>query len=92
MGKKCLLILLLSILLLPFASVSEAQAQKQGASFERTFNDEQLSNVLKQVEKVYGCKIIFSYEDISQLKVNRKVNASNLAQAMSQVCDGLPVT
>ena len=53
---------------LPFASRQRSSGAKAGASFERTFNDEQLSNVLKQVEKVYGCKIIFSYEDISQLK------------------------
>lgn len=91
MGKKCLFILSLFVLLLLSASGNEALAQKQETSFYRTFKGEQLSSVLKQVEKVYGCKIVFSYEDISQLKVNRKVDASNLAQTMSQVCDGLPV-
>ncbi len=67
-------------------------AQKHQTKYEQVINSKPLTAVLKQLEKKFGTKIVFSYESLDRYKVNAKVNADNVTDALMQVLNGLPVT
>ena len=69
-----------------------AVAQTSNVKYEQVINSKPLTTVLKQLEERFNTKIVFSYEDLASYKVNAKVKANNLTDALNQVLAGLPVS
>ncbi|MGM9699534.1 MAG: SusC/RagA family TonB-linked outer membrane protein [Prevotella sp.] len=92
MSRKKLLILSFLIMLLPGITSSGVFAQGGKAKYEKVINGQSLTSVLKQLEEKFSTKIVFSYEDLGTYKVNARVNANNIEEALKQVLKGLPVT
>lgn len=92
MSKKKLLILSFFVMLLPGIMQISANAQGSNAKYEKVISGQSLTSVLKQLEEKFSTKIVFSYEDLGTYKVNAKVNARNVEEALKQVLAGLPVT
>ena len=92
MSKKKLLILSFLIMLLPAMASSGMYAQGSKAKYEKVISGQSLTSVLKQLEEKFSTKIVFSYEDLGTYKVNARVNANNIDEALKQVLKNLPVT
>lgn len=93
MGIKKVIILATLLLLPPSLTGNAAVfAQQQGKLYERVISNESLPNVLKQLEKQFSTHIAFTYADLSEMKVNAKINAKTIDEALLQVLQGLPVS
>ena len=93
MGIKKVIILATLLLLPPSLTGNAAVfAQQQGKLYERVIGNESLPNVLKQLEKQFSTHIAFTYADLSEMKVNAKINAKTIDEALLQVLQGLPVS
>ena len=92
MRKKKLLFSTCLALMLSGYNSTYAIAQTNGAKYEQVINSKPLTTVLKQLEERFNTKIVFSYEDLASYKVNAKVKANNLTDALNQVLAGLPVS
>lgn len=92
MRKKRLLFSTCLALMLSGYNGTYAIAQTNGVKYEQVINSKPLTTVLKQLEERFNTKIVFSYEDLASYKVNAKVKANNLTDALNQVLAGLPVS
>ena len=92
MRKKRLLFSTCLALILSGYNGTYAIAQTNGVKYEQVINSKPLTTVLKQLEERFNTKIVFSYEDLASYKVNAKVKANNLTDALNQVLAGLPVS
>lgn len=93
MRKTKLLLLSLILVVLPgLTCLTTASAQRSKAKYERVFNAQPLTSVLKQLEETFSKKIIFSYEDLASFRVNGKISAGSVDEALKQALAGLPVT
>ncbi len=90
--KKVILLATLSLLPPALTDNAAVFAQQQGKFYERVISNESLPNVLKQLEKQFSTQIAFTYADLSEMKVNAKVNAKTIDEALMQVLQGLPVS
>ena len=92
MRKKRLLFSTCLALMLSSYNGTYAIAQTNGVKYEQVINSKPLTTVLKQLEERFNTKIVFSYEDLASYKVNAKVKANNLTDALNQVLAELPVS
>lgn len=92
MRKKRLLFSTCLALMLSSYNGTYAIAQTNGVKYEQVINSKPLTTVLKQLEERFNTKIVFSYEDLASYKVNAKIKANNLTDALNQVLAGLPVS
>jgi len=92
MRKKRLLFSTCLALLMSGYTGEYAVAQTNGAKYEQVISSRPLTSVLKELEERFNTKIIFSYEDLEAYKVNAKVKATSVVDALKQVLAGLPVT
>ena len=92
MRKKRLLFSTCLALMLSGYNGTYAIAQTNGVKYEQVINSKPLTTVLKQLEERFNTKIVFSYEDLASYKVNAKVKANNLTDALNQVLAELPVS
>ena len=92
MRKKRILLSTCLALMLSSYNGTYAIAQTNGVKYEQVINSKPLTTVLKQLEERFNTKIVFSYEDLASYKVNAKVKANNLTDALNQVLAGLPVS
>ena len=92
MRKKRLLFSTCLALMLSGYNGTYAIAQTNGVKYEQVINSKPLTTVLKQLEERFNTKIVFSYEDLASYKVNAKIKANNLTDALNQVLAGLPVS
>lgn len=81
MKKKWFLTVLLLFLYLciPNSGIAQNENQKK-VSME--FKEESLPTVLKRLEKESGYKILFTYDDISKIKVTGSIKNSTIEQAL----------
>lgn len=92
MREKKLLLLCCMTLFMPFSGLSNAAGQGVNTKYEKVIKSQPLTDVLKQLEKTYGVKIIFSYEDLQSYRVTAQVKADNVRDALSQIIGSIPVT
>ena len=90
-NKKILLLLLAFFLLAPLSS-STAYAQRQGWVFDKEIKEQPLPVVLKQLGKTSGYVFSYPVDLMNRYKVNKRINARNIDEAMSQLLAGLPLT
>ena len=89
---KLVFLSLLLIALSGTTGLSTASAQQSKAKYERVINAQPLTTILKQLEETFSKKIIFSYEDLASFRVNGKISANSVDDALKQALVGLPVT
>lgn len=82
-----------SVLMVAFMTLApvDSGAQNAKARMRTEIRQETIPGVLKKVEKVYGYRIMFSYEDLNRYVVSRSIDASNIDEAMCQVIKDLPL-
>lgn len=93
MREKKALLLPLFLLLPATTSINVvAQTNMPKVRLERIVKDKPLTDILKEIEERFGTKVVFSYEDLHDIKVNASINAANVSTAINQAIAGLPVT
>lgn len=70
---------------------TQSLAQKN-VHYERVIKNELLTDVLKKVEKAYGCRILYSIADVDKITVNRNVKADNVKDALDQILSETPLS
>lgn len=81
---------LLTLLLASWMGLLSAGAQIQ-KHVTVNFKNEDLSSALRRLEKVSGCRIMFTYEDVEGYKVNGTVKDQPLEAALQMVLNGKPL-
>lgn len=71
---------------------NNAVAQTNSVKYEQVIKSKPLTKVLKDLEVRFNTKIVFSYDDLASYKVNAKVKANTVNEALNQVLVGLPVS
>ena len=91
MNKKKLFVLSLLFALMPGTSMPTMMAQGSKAKTVKVTNGQPLITLLRHIEDTFSTKIIYSYEDLEDLKVRNAVSARTLEDALKQALEGLPV-
>lgn len=81
---------LLLLVLLLCGSLITASAQKSN-NITMKFSNEALSSALQRLEKASGYKIMFTYEDIQQYRVDGQVTNVSFEGAMQYLLNGKPL-
>ena len=89
--KMFLTAVCMAIMLAGGSAAAVAQPEAGSAKMERVIKNKPLADVLKELEKRFGTRIVFAYEDISACRVSATVRAKSLTEALNQVLAGLPV-
>ena len=71
---------------------NNAVAQTNSVKYEQVIKSKPLTKVLKELEVRFNTKIVFSYDDLASYKVNAKVKANTVNEALNQVLVGLPIS
>ena len=53
--------------------------------------NERLTEVFKRLEKISGYKIMFTYDDISQMSVNGTIDSSDVKEVMNMIIGDKPL-
>ena len=92
MKNSCLLFLLFYI----FCSVgypvaAEAQEVVQKKNIRLEVKNERLPEVFKRLEKESGYKIMFTYDDVNHLKVDKVIESSDIKKVMDLIIGNQPL-
>ena len=63
---------------------TKSLAQKK-VHYEEVIKKESLTSVLKKIEKAYGCRILYSFDDVNNVTVSCDVKANTVKEALDQV-------
>lgn len=83
---------LLCLLSAPAFSLASSPAGTKAFLAVQATEGQSLPDVLKRIEKRFGCRIAFSYTALSAYSFNEKVKGKTAADAIANVLKGLPFT
>ena len=63
----------------------------QAKHITMSFKNENLSSALKRLEKVSGCKIMFTYDDVEGYKVSGSVKDEDFGGVIQMLLSGKPL-
>jgi TonB-linked SusC/RagA family outer membrane protein len=86
-SKTCFIALLLTA-----AAYVPALGQTSGAGITLSCQNEKLSDALKKVELMSDYKIIFSYNDIGNLRVSADIKDASVTSAIKTLLEGQPLS
>lgn len=84
--KKRVLLLILFATVVAFTAMAQ---NSQGITMK--FSNEALSSALQRLEKASGNKIMFTYEDVQQYRVDGQVTNASFDEAMQYLLKGKPL-
>lgn len=90
MKKNNCVMLILFFLLNVWTTVDSLAQVTERISIQA--KNESLSQMFKKVEKIFKCKILFVYNDVSAFSFSGNLNASTAEEAVRKVIDGKPLT
>ena len=92
MKNYCYLFLLFCLCFSVCQPVSlEAQEVVQKETIRMELKNERLPEVFERLEKITGYKIMFTYDDISQLGVNATIESSDIKDVMNVIIGDKPL-
>ena len=92
MKKYCYLFLLFCFCFSVCQPISvEAQEVVPQKTIRMELKNERLPEVFKRLEKISGYKIMFTYDDISQMSVNGTIDSSDVKEVMNMIIGDKPL-